>query len=224
MPPFRLFWIRNTEIIFRKLPRFGGIGEMKAMAEEKPYATREEVEHALTGLTKPQAVRLKRFAQYRMRTLGRAAEGRSGEDLLSEAFMATLLGASEGVQGRRWNKEVDIVKHLVEAMRSISSHWREASKGEEYLESELVSVDDGGQVHSPFENLQDGYPDALRQATAKEELARVLAMFKEDNDAIIVLEGWRDGWKREDFATVGMSPSDYDAAVKRIHYRFRNEK
>lgn len=193
------------------------------MAEPKRYATREEVERALTGMSTPQRIRLKKFADYRARGLGRATKG-GGEDLLQEAITATLLGAESGGEGRRWNMEIDIVKHLVEAVRSISSHWREAARVEEVPESELVTVDDEGETHSPFDKLVDPAPDALRTAQAREELARVFGMFKDDNDAILVLEGWRDGWKREDFIAVGMSPSDYDATVKRIHYRFRNER
>ena len=92
-------------------------------------------------------------------------------------------------------------------------------------ESELVTVNDEGETHSPFDKLVDPAPDALRAAVAKEKLLRISGMFKDDDDAILVLEAWyRDGWKREDFINVGMSPSDYDAAVKRIHYRVRNER
>jgi hypothetical protein len=192
------------------------------MAESKPHATREEVERALTSLTKARCLRLKKFADYRVRGLGRAAKG-SGDDLLQEAITATLIGSEGSGAGRRWNKEVDIVKHLVEVMRSIASHWREAATVEEIPESELVTVDDEGGVHGPFEKLAEPAPDALRTTAAKQELARVLGMFKDDNDAIVVLEGWRDGWKREDFINLDMSPSDYDAAVKRIHYQVRNE-
>ncbi len=193
------------------------------MAEPKPYATREEVERALASLTKPQRLRLKKFADYRVRGLGRAAKG-DDDDLLQEAITATVIGCEVGGEGRRWNKEVDIVKHLIEAMRSIASHWREAAGAEEIPESELVTVDDEGEAYSHFDKLVDPAPHALRAAEAREELARVLGIFKDDDDAVLVLEGWRDGWKREDFISVGMLPSDYDAAVKRIHYRFRNER
>lgn len=192
------------------------------MPEEEQYASREEIEGALTSLTTAQRLRLKKFADYRARSAGRVARG-GGDDLLQEAVTATLIGCEAGGEGRRWRKRVDIVKHLVEAMRSIASHWRESRMRAETSESELISVDGDGVAHGPFDNLADPAPDALRVAQARGELARVLGMFKGDDNAVLVLEGLREGWKREDFADIGMSLSDYDAAIKRVHYRLRNE-
>jgi hypothetical protein len=69
---------------------------------------REEVVVAIEALTREQHLRLERFARWRMRGLGRAAQGRDWEDLLGDAIAATYEGK------RRWNKEsVDFFHHLI---------------------------------------------------------------------------------------------------------------
>ena len=47
-------------------------------------ACREEVVAAIEALTREQHLRLERFARWRMRGLGRAAQGRDWEDLVGE--------------------------------------------------------------------------------------------------------------------------------------------
>src|ERR1035438_5518361 len=63
-----------------------------------------EVHRAMDALTPAELLRLQRFADYRVRGLGRAARGRTGEDLLRHAMMRTLIGAGSTRDGRHWNK------------------------------------------------------------------------------------------------------------------------
>ena len=57
-------------------------------------ASRDEIGRALEALTPGQLLKMKHFAAWRMRGLGRAACGRIWEDLLSEAWPAILEGAT----------------------------------------------------------------------------------------------------------------------------------
>ncbi|PYN91738.1 MAG: hypothetical protein DMD89_29920 [Candidatus Rokuibacteriota bacterium] len=138
------------------------------MPEERA-ATPDEVRAALDALGEADLVRLEKFARYRIRGLGRKAEGRDHDDLLGEAIRDTL-----DPEKRRWNKDVSFVRHLVGAMRSISSHWREQfDENEPLLESELLQTTDEGEVLSPLDVVGSGAPGAERILAAKEELERI---------------------------------------------------
>jgi hypothetical protein len=120
---------------------------------------RIEVDRAMEALTPSERLRLQRFADLKVWGLGRAARGRTGEDLLSEAQLRTLIGAGATREGRHWNKHVDFVWHLTGAMRSIASCWKRQFK-KEYLMSETLIHDAEGQEHSPLDNLASGHAAA----------------------------------------------------------------
>lgn len=195
-----------------------------------------EVDRAMEALTPSELVRLQRFADYRVQGLGRAACGRTGEDLLSEAQLRTLIGAGATRQGRHWNKHVDFVWHLTGAMRSISSSWKQQFKEKEpylmkqpHLMSELLKHDAEGQEQSPLDIVDSGHeedrvftwlqvprpPD--QPLIEKDEEDRVFAMFKDDSEATQVLQGLLDGLKKNEIMlTYGLDEKKYAAAVKRI--------
>ena len=175
-----------------------------------------EVERAIEVLTPSELLRLKRFADYRIQGLGRAACGRTGEDLLSEARLRTLMGAGATRQGRHWNKHVDFVWHLTGAMRSISSCWKRQFKEQEpCLISETLIHDVEGQEHSPLDNMPSGHATADERLIEKEEEDRVLTKFKDDPVATQVLQGLLDGLNKNEIMS-RLGERQYAAAVKRI--------
>jgi CheY-like chemotaxis protein len=182
---------------------------------------RIEVDRAIEGLTPSELLRLQRFANLLVRGLGRAADGRTGEDLLAEAKLRTLIGAEDTRKGRHWNKDVDFVRHLAEAIRSISDYWRrQLKKKEAYLISESLIHDAEGQEHSPLdtEPSRDILPD--QRLIEKDEEDQVLARFKDDPEATQVLQGLLDGLKKiEIMARYSLDEKEYTAAVKRIRVK-----
>jgi CheY-like chemotaxis protein len=196
-----------------------------------------EVDRAIEALTPSELLRLRRFADLRVRGLGRAARGRTGEDLLSEAQLRTFIGAGATREGRHWNKHVDFVWHLTGAMRSISSCWKRQFKELEsaslpdphraYLISELPIHDAEGQEHSPLDDVASGHitPGGLWGTDAaaderlieKDEEDRVLTVFKDDPEGTQVLQGLLDGLKKtEIMSKYGLDEKQYAAVVKRI--------
>ena len=200
------------------------------MAEKHPrrlpaeaVATRDEVDQAIESLTPANLLKLNKFAAWRIRGLGRASLGRTHKDLLGEAMTSTLAGGDGTAEGRRWNKNVDFVRHLSVAMRSISDHWKTRfDEQEAHLESELVTVDPDGQEISPLDNVRSRDPAADRLLIAKEEVGRILKMFEGDDDAILVLEGWVEGMTGPEIMELGFTKQRYEAAVKRIRYTVRD--
>ena len=177
-----------------------------------------EVDRAIEALTSSELLRLQQFADFRIRGLGRAARGRSWEDLLQEAELRTLIGADAIGKGRHWNKNVDFVLHLTGAMQSISNCWKRQFKEKEAcFVSELLVHDAEGQEHSPLDNVASGQTAADQRLIEKDEEDRVLTIFKDDPKATQVLQGLLDGLKKNEIKSkYVLDEKQYTAAVKRI--------
>jgi hypothetical protein len=199
------------------------------------WSTRKEIDQAIAALSPAEWLKLQKFAEWRVRGQGRAAGTRRGKDLLQDALVSTFVGAQGNGSGRRWNKRVDFVKHLTEAMRGISSHWKEKFDEREILECEAVNCDAAGQELSPLDNLAPGdtpderlrvavaegfQPAAERRLIATEEIKRIFTMFKDDTEGTVVLEGWSEGMKKNEIMQkYELTEKQYDGATKRIRVR-----
>lgn len=180
-----------------------------------------DVERAIQELTTTDRLRLKQFAALRMFALGRAARGRTGEDLLSEAILRTLMGLETMEKGRHWNKNVDFVRHLTGAMQSIAHCWKRTfNDNEPYLACELLKCDEEGEEMSPFESLGSGLPTMAQDLIAREREHEILARFKHDPEAIALIQGLLDGLKKsESVQKYGFSQKRYEAVLKRIRMK-----
>src|SRR5579864_244504 len=181
-----------------------------------------ELLRAIRALTRAEELRLQEVAKFRIYGLGRAACGRDWQDLLSEAFSRTVLGVTDTKNGRHWNKNVDLVRHLTEAMRSIASSWKRQFVGEEntYLISELQTRDAEGDDYSLFDNVASGHIPADQRLIEQENEHRVFASLRGDQDATQVLEAWMDGFRKSEILTkCGLDEKRYDAAVRRIRVK-----
>src|SRR6266849_7865545 len=185
-----------------------------------------DVDRAIEALTSSELLRLRQFAAFRARGLGRAARGRTGEDLLAEALLGTLIGAEVTGKGRHWNKDVDFVQHLTGAMRSISSCWKRQFKEKEaYLISELPLHDVEEQRDSLLENVASGDPAADQCLIEKDERDRVLTIFKADPEATQVLHGLLGSLKKNEImSSYGLDEKRYAAAMKRIRVKLLGRK
>jgi CheY-like chemotaxis protein len=185
-----------------------------------------EVDRMIEMLTTAELLKLQKFADFRVRGLGRAARGRTWEDLLAEAVLRTLIGAEDTQKGRHWNKDVDFVRHLIGTMQSISNCWKRQFKEKEaYLMSELVIHNAEGQEQSPLDNVASEQAAADQRLIEKDEAERVLAMFKDDPEATQVLQGLLDGLKKNAIMPrYALDEKKYAAAVKRIRVRLMGQR
>lgn len=185
-----------------------------------------DVERAIQELTTTDRLRLKQFAALRMFALGRAARGRTGEDLLSEAILRTLMGLETMEKGRHWNKNVDFVRHLTGAMQSIAHCWKRTfNDNEPYLACELLKCDEEGEEMSPFESLGSGLPTMAQDLIAREREHEILARFKHDPEAIALIQGLLDGLKKSEIVQkYGFSQKRYEAVLKRIRMKLSRRR
>src|SRR6266853_2172417 len=181
-----------------------------------------EVDRAIEVLTSSELLRLQQYADFRVRGLGRAARGRTGEDLLGEALLRTLVGAEATQKGRHWNRDVDFVMHLTGAMQSISSSWkRQFTDREAYLISELPIHDAEGQEHSPLDNVASAHAAADQLLVEKDEKDQILTIFKDDPEATQMLLGLLHGLKKNE---LGLDKKKCAATEKRIRTKLLNRR
>lgn len=182
------------------------------------FASPEEVEDALNTLTPGELLKLQEFARWRIRGLGRRALGRDHHDLLSDAVIATLEGR------RRWRKNaVDIFGHLKGAMRSISSNWRQKFReAEPRSESEMIPAGEADDYPGPVATARTSEPHPDRLLAAKEELGRMLALFKDDDEVCLIIEGLREGMTGPEIQRdLGLTEKQYNAGMKRLRRKAR---
>ncbi len=178
----------------------------------QPWATREEVDRAITALTTAQLSRLQRYGDARVR-FSRGADYRTGDDLLQEAVRVTLEGKEGGGSGRRWNKRVTLEKYLYGAIRSLTRRRKSD------LEWATVNRDAEGRESSPLDNVASGELGAEKRLLTEEKINRILRIFKDDPEAMWVLQGWSEGMKRNEIMQEGLSENQYRATVKRIRMK-----
>jgi RNA polymerase sigma factor (sigma-70 family) len=202
-------------------------------AARKPQpATRGEIDQTIEALTPEDTERIDQSARNRLYAIGRAAaNGRSHDDLIQEAFTRILDGT------RHWYKDngVSFADWLVGAIYSIASEWaghrKRNKKRPDYalLESVLSKTDDDGKKISPFDgiqepslNVEEELIDAEREAENKTLAEKIEAAFADDEKASILLMGFEDGMDAPTIrAEFGMSDKEYRTTMRRIQRRVR---
>lgn len=187
-------------------------------------ANRDEIARAIETLTAGELLKLKSSAVYRVRGLGRAACGRTDEDLLGEAWLAVLSGAANNGSGRHWKGNIDLPILMKGAMRSISSHWkRDFDEQEADLESEILTPNEGGRVASPIDNVASNAPSQERELAARQQCNDIASRCHRDAAARKVLEGLSGGLTPGGvMSAYGLSRSEYQKIMKRLRRRTRD--
>ena len=187
-------------------------------------ANRDEIHGAMEVLTPSELLKLKQFSAWRMRALGRAACGRTWEDLLSEAKLAILKGVANNGSGRRWKQGVDLVTQLAGAMRSISSHWkRDFDEQEPDLESEISTHHRDGNLTSPLDSADSHAPSQERGLAARQQWNLIVKRCRDDRAATQVLDGLsRELTPLEIINMFTLTRCEYLQATARIRRRARD--
>ena len=187
---------------------------------EEKAATHEELTAAIEGLTRAELIKLYKSADYRIRGLGRAANGRDFEVLFQEAVLAFFK-----IGGRKWRKdEVDIVRTLTEAMRSIADSWKRAfDEKEAWLESELITTSVEGEQSNPLDQVADpAARNALNDLEVAEELAIIEKLLEPRDLASLILLGMKDGLTGPELQKeLEISEKEYETEMKWIRRKAR---
>ncbi len=185
-------------------------------------ATPQEVEQAYEALTSIELIRLRNFAQRRIRGLGRMALGRSAEGLLQEAITLVLQ------EKRHWKSEnVAFPQFLAGAIRSISSNWRakfqrreaRLGQGDDVVIREISLATDSDDAE-----LQLISPETDQQRTleAKDQVEWLQDLVKDHLYASAILDQMMLGRTGpETQAELGITQNEYESTVKWIRNNAR---
>jgi CheY-like chemotaxis protein len=194
----------------------------KAIANLQPRATREEVDRAITALTRTELLRLKRYGDGRVAS-SRGTDYRTGQDLLQEAKRLTVEGH------RCWKKRVSFFIHLIGVMRSITRRrkgddallacdtFKDDADGQEYCLFDNVTASDRNKFFGYASSEYDAAAD--QRLIATETMNQVFVQFMDDPEARLVLQGWSEGMKKKEIVQRGLSENRYRTAVKRIRMK-----
>ena len=181
---------------------------------QEVVATQEEITKAVESLSDAQLLKLRNFARFRIKGLGGKACGRTFENLLWEGILRTLEG------DRRWYRErVDFPTHLMGAMRSISSHWREKydrREGSVEWASPFIN-NEGGEIE-PLQDIPSEIPNPERAFEAKEQIEKLRASISDDSTGLEVLNGLLGEMKGPEIQEIlSLSQTEYETVIKRIY-------
>lgn len=170
-------------------------------------ATPDEIAAAVEALAAEDALKLDRYARFRIKRIGSAADTRDHDDLLAEALRKTLDG------DRSWNKDVTFPAHLLGAMWSISSHWAEIFANEQ--RAGRAQISDRKDARTELAGAVDEV--AERNAAAQETLEQVRALFSDDALASNIVAGWEDGLDPAEIRELlGVDKTTFDSKVRAI--------
>jgi hypothetical protein len=185
---------------------------------EETAATPAEIYQAIDALRPAELLRLKKYAQFRIKGLGRASQGRNDHDLLYEALNGTLAG------NRHWNTSVPFVWHLLGVIRSISSHWEEQFDADEaLLEAEVISTTSEGEAYNPYVNARSTNPDSERIMAAKQEVEAIEQLLAGDPLALDIIGGWRAEMTGPEIQeALSLTKTEYETTVKRLRRKIQS--
>lgn len=188
-----------------------------------PVATPHEVKQAYEALTPIELIKLRNFAERRIRGLGRMALGRSADGLLQEAITMVLQ------EKRHWKSEnVTFPQFLAGAIRSISSNWRAKFErrearlglGNEVLIREISLAGRSDDDHE----LQLVSPEIDQQRTleGKEQVQWLQVLVQDHLYASAILDEMLLGRTGpETQAELGITKNEYESTVKWIRNNAR---
>lgn len=175
---------------------------------KEDHASLEDVERAIVELTDVEAIRLENVARFRALGLRGLGLGVNAEDLLQEAITRTIEGR------RRWKREISFVKHLIETMRSISSHERERFRKAKVKSPVRELEGDESGLSSP---LSWRAPDSEVIAAACQQKTAIFERFAEDPTAEQVLDGLQAEMTGPEIQEVlEISQREYETVMTRI--------
>jgi RNA polymerase sigma factor (sigma-70 family) len=184
---------------------------------EDRAATPAEIEDAVNKLSDADWYRLRSCAERLEFLLQEKAMGR---DLLGEAFERLLR------RSRKWDKtKAGLVTFLFGAMRSICNAWfraKESPTGRPSLATSLAVEDDEGHLSDPVSEHPALEPTAQELLLFREALTRIDDVLKDDQEARMIVEGFRDGLEPSGIRELwGFSQSQYETIVTRMRRKIR---
>ncbi len=177
---------------------------MKDDKDVDKFHTPEDATEAIRNLSAEQKRRLERAAKRRAWFSG------DHKGLLHEAVASTAMGR------RRWNRSVDIVRHLDKAMQSITSNAAKRRK---------VAYDNREEISSRGE-WRDEEPSTEAALEAREsrqeQRAKAIELCGDDWEVQLLVEGLLDNSTPEELVELFGDKTSYETVRKRMNRKIKN--
>jgi len=179
--------------------------------EEKlvtPWHTPQEVEGAITSMSKVDLLRLRRYATLKIHQIARNTNQQyEPGDLLQESVTRLLESR------RHWPSDVPFVRELAGVMRSVANEWGTTGGGL------------GEAIDSDARPIKSSEPGPDRIAEAKEELEQLLNTFAENSCERRILRYLAQGFTGPEIqGSLNISARTYQSAVTQIRRKLRLRK
>ena len=150
-----------------------------------------------------------RLIAYKFSTVSRLET----DDFLQEAYARTLEGR------RKCPRNVDVVKHMVETMRSMLSSEAKAHK--RHPEQSLTFAEDAEDKQGDLPEESPSPEDIiLSEQEAGAIRLKLLGLFEDDEVALLIVEGIMEGMEGEELrALTELSKQEYGSMRRKIRRR-----
>ncbi len=173
-------------------------------------ATLEQVRVEIYALSDAELKKLKNYADFQAKCLGRHSRGVSGQDLLNSAIVSALDGT------RNWNpNKTDFMGFMRGAVDSIGNNWKTSSDISQTISDPGFSDPEAGFV-SNFENAKSpkGTDDSLELEGLIESIK---SKFPANQSVASVVDGLVLGLTAKEMQEkMGLSRHQYDYAIRLI--------
>lgn len=177
---------------------------MKDEKDVNKFYTPEDATEAIRNLSAEQKRRLERAAK------SRAWFDGDHKGLLHAAIASTAMGR------RRWNRSVDIMRHLDLAMRSITSN---AAKRKEVASDNLEETSTRG-VWRDEEPSSEAALEA--RETREEQRATAIKLCGDDWEVQLLVEGLLDNSTPDELVELFEDKTSYETVRKRMKRKIKN--
>jgi hypothetical protein len=177
---------------------------MKDNEEIDKFYTSEDATEAIRNLSAEQKRRLEAAARRRAWFSG------DQMGLLHDAIASTAMGR------RRWNRSVDIVRHLDKVMQSITSNTAKRRKVASDNIEELSMRDE-------WRDEEPSTEDALEMREIREEQrAKAIELCGDDWEMQLLVEGLLDNSTPEELVELFGDKTSYETVRKRMNRKINN--
>ncbi|WP_040671961.1 hypothetical protein [Rhodobacter ferrooxidans] len=177
---------------------------MKDNKDVDKFYTPEDATEAIRNLSAEQKRRLERAARRRAWFSG------DHKGLLHEAIASTAIGR------RRWNRSVDVVRHLDQAMRSMT--WN-AAKRKEIASDNLEETSTRG----AWQDEELSTEAALEARESREEQrAKAIELCGDDWEVQLLVEGLLNDSTPEELVELFGDKTSYETVRKRMNRKIKN--
>ncbi len=180
---------------------------------QEVVATQEDITKAVESLTDADLLRIRKFAQLRLKAVGEKTRGHTFEDLLGDAILGTMEGE------RKWFKErVPFLSHLFGVIRSLSTHLAEKYDRKEGAVGWMnLTIDSEGKEIDPLSLASSEIPNPERNFEAKEQIEKLKEALCDDALALEVLNGLLEEMKGPEIQEIlSLSKMEYETIRRRI--------